>query len=249
MIRRAGPALTDRIHIETQRLRALDADALARSLDALDPRQCDCAIVVASQEPSVLAAVDQASRRGIVVLTLVSDLPLSARRHFIGIDNLAAGRTAASLLGRFLPQGGTVAVIAGLAASARSFRPPGRLPRRPGRRIRPCRADRPGGGPRRKPRDRGHRARPAGRHPDLGGLYNLGAGNAGLVAALEQSGRAGRIRVIAHELTEPTRRGLRTGAIDVVLDQNPDGEIRAGHRRGAHPGAGGQGRRNDGHAH
>ena len=49
-------------------------------------------------------AVDAATRRGIAVMTLVSDLPGSARRQFIGIDNVAAGRTAASLLGRFCPQ-------------------------------------------------------------------------------------------------------------------------------------------------
>ena len=47
-----------------------------------------------------------------------------------------------------------------------------------------------------------------------------------LVAAVAASGRARQLRVIAHELTGPTRRGLATGAIDVVLDQNPDGEIR-----------------------
>jgi LacI family transcriptional regulator len=111
--RRSAQALTDRMHVQTRRIRALDADALARSLDALDPRQCDCAVIVASDEPSVQAAVDSASRRGIVVMTLVSDLPETQRRHFIGIDNRAAGRTAASLLGRFLPQGGKVAVVAG----------------------------------------------------------------------------------------------------------------------------------------
>ncbi|WP_332701027.1 LacI family DNA-binding transcriptional regulator [Devosia sp.] len=224
--RRAGLALTDRMHIETQRIRALDADALARSLDALDPRQCDCAIIVASQEPSVQTAVDSATRRGIVVMTLVSDLPGTLRRHFIGIDNAAAGRTAASLLGRFLPQGGKVAVIAGSlhlrdhsdrlagfrAALAAEF---GKIEL-----IGPI---------------EGHDERRETeaivtdllmRHPDLSGLYNLGAGNAGLVAALDASGRAGAIRVIAHELTEPTRKGLKSGAIDVVLDQNPDGEIR-----------------------
>jgi LacI family transcriptional regulator len=63
-------------------------------------------------------------------------------------------------------------------------------------------------------------------HPKLSGIYNLGAGNAGLVSALKASGRAGNLRVIAHELSGPTREGLRGGAIDVVLDQNPDGEIR-----------------------
>jgi LacI family transcriptional regulator len=64
-------------------------------------------------------------------------------------------------------------------------------------------------------------------HPDLSGIYNLGAGNAGLVAALGRTHRAGNIRVVAHELTDTTRDGLRAGTLDVVLDQNPDGEIRA----------------------
>lgn len=242
--RRAGPALADRMHIETQRIRALDADALAQSLDLLDARHCDCAIVVASQDASVQAAVDNASRRGIVVMTLVSDLPGSLRRQFIGIDNEAAGRTAASLMGRFLPQGGKVAVIAGslhlrdhsdrlagfrtgLAAEFPTVELIGPI--------------------------EGHDERSETQsivadllatHPDLAGLYNLGAGNTGLVAALEASSRSGTIRVIAHELTEPSRRGLRSGAIDIVLDQNPDGEIReaiaaartlalGGHGRGA----------------
>src|SRR5690606_28993071 len=111
--RRTGQALADRMHIETRRVRALDANGLAQSLDALDPRDCDCAIIVASDEASVRAAADSATRRGVAVMTLVSDLPGTQRRHFIGIDNVAAGRTAASLMARFLPQGGKVAVIAG----------------------------------------------------------------------------------------------------------------------------------------
>lgn len=225
--RRAGPALSDRMHIQTQRLRALDADALARSLDALEPGHCDCAIIVASEEQSVLAAVDSASRRGIAVMTLVSDLPGTLRSHFIGIDNSAAGRTAASLLGRFLPQGGKVAVIAGsLHLRDHADRLNG---------FRSALAAEFGAIELLGPIEGHDESRETeaivaallAAHPDLGGLYNLGAGNAGLVAALDASGHAGAIRVIAHELTEPTRRGLKSGSIDVVLDQNPDGEIRA----------------------
>ncbi|WP_244488296.1 LacI family DNA-binding transcriptional regulator [Devosia sp. Root436] len=224
--RRVGPALADRMHIETHRIRALDADALARSLDALDARQCDCAVIVAGEEPSVQAAVDNATRRGIVVMTLVSDLPGTLRRHFIGIDNAAAGRTAASLMGRFLPDGGKVAVIAGsLHLRDHSDRLEG---------FRAALAAEfpaieiigPIEGHDERSETQAIVAELLERHGDLAGLYNLGAGNSGLVAALEASKRAGAIRVIAHELTDPTRRGLRSGAIDVVLDQNPDGEIR-----------------------
>jgi len=226
VMRRAGPALADRMHLTTRRIRALDTGALAAGLDALDPRDCDCAVIVTSEEPDILAAVDSASRRGIAVMTLVSDLPSSTRRHFIGIDNVAAGRTAASLLGRFLPQGGKVAVIAGSlhlrdhAERLEGFRTiiEGDFP------VVELLDTLEGHDERGE--TEGLVTRLLAAQPDLSGIYNLGAGNAGLVAALDRSGRAGKLRVIAHELTEPTRHGLRSGAIDVVLDQNPDGEIR-----------------------
>jgi len=224
--RRFAQALSDRIHIETRRIKALDSAGLARSLDALDARTCDCAVIVTSEEPEVIAAVDAAHRRGIAVMTLVSDLPNSTRRNFIGIDNVAAGRTAASLLGRFLPNGGRIALIAGSlhlrdhaerlegfeAALAAEFPHLSII------------------GPLEGHDERSETASIVEAllrdHPDLAGLYNLGAGNGGLVQALEASGRVGKLRVIAHELTAPTRAGLMSGAIDVVLDQNPDGEIR-----------------------
>lgn len=224
--RRQGQALADRMHIDTRRVRALDAGALARHLDGLDPQSCDCAVIVASQDAAVDAAVDAATRRGIVVMTLVSDLPASLRRHFIGIDNMAAGRTAASLMGRFLPEGGKIAAIAG------SLHLRDHVDRLTGfsdvldREFPGLELIGPIEGHDEHTETRASLDALLRQHPDLAGLYNLGAGNAGLVAALEQSGRAGDIRVIAHELTGPTRRGLVSGAIDVVLDQNPDGEIR-----------------------
>jgi len=220
--RRAAQALADRMHVTMRRIRAFDADAMARGLDALDPADCDCAIIVAGESSSVVAAVEAAMRRGIAVMTLVSDLPGSARQHFIGIDNVAAGRTAASLLGRFCSSG-EIAVIAG-SLQLRDHRD-----RFDGFRT-VLAAEFPALdllGPFEGHDDPAETqalvAELLEHHPDLVGLYNLGAGNAGLVAALETSKRA--IRVIAHELSASTRSGLETGGIDVVLDQNPDREI------------------------
>lgn len=223
--RRAQSSAGERLALELRRLRPLDPEGLARALDGLEPAICDCAVIVGSETPSVLAAVERASRRGVAVVTLVSDLPNSARRHFIGIDNPAAGRTAASLMGRFCPKG-AIGVIAGSlalrdhrdrldgfgAVLAREF---------PGLQLlgpleshdEPAQAE-------------ALASRLLADHPDLAGIYNLGAGNAGLVAALAASERARAVRVIAHELTPATRAGLDSGAIDVVLDQNPDHEIR-----------------------
>lgn len=223
--RRARASKPERLSLETLPYRTLDATALASQLDALDPRAHDYAVVVATDDPAVRTAIDRLARRGISVITLVSDVPGSARKQFIGIDNVAAGRTAASLMGRFLPAGGKVGLIAG-SLHLRDHRE-----RLEG--FSTVMAEEYPAitlvGPSEGADDNDRTAEAAtallAKHPDLGGLYNLGAGNAGLLRALGKTRR--RPRVIAHELTDPTREALRSGAIDVVLDQNPDGEIRA----------------------
>ena len=69
---------------------------------------------VALDHPMVRAAIDELANLGIPVVTLVSDAPRSRRLHYVGIDNPAAGRTAATLMGRFLRgRRGTIGVIAG----------------------------------------------------------------------------------------------------------------------------------------
>ena len=58
--------------------------------------------------------VDDIVAAGTYVVTLVSDVPSSRRHHYIGIDNVAAGRTVGSLMGRFVGTGaGKIGVIAG----------------------------------------------------------------------------------------------------------------------------------------
>lgn len=224
--RQSRSAKAERLTLETQRIRPLDAEALVRALDALVPKSCDCAVIVATEDQAVHRAVDAATRRGIAVMTLVSDLPGSARKLFIGIDNVAAGRTAASLLGRFCREGriGLVAGSMGLRDHRERLEGFATLLRKefPALAILG-----PAEGHDEHSETEHLAADLLAVHPDLAGIYNLGAGNAGLLAALEKSGRAGQVRVIAHELTDPTRAGLKSGAIDVVLDQNPDGEIRA----------------------
>ena len=65
-------------------------------------------------DQSVRAAIDDLAASGMFVVTLVSDVPGSRRHHYVGIDNVAAGRTAASLIGRLaLSRTGKIGVIAG----------------------------------------------------------------------------------------------------------------------------------------
>lgn len=223
---RVRAARAERVTLEARHVKALDPAALATALDGLDPRHCDCAVIVATDDKKVRKAIDAATRRGIPIVTLVSDLPDSVRRHFVGIDNRAAGRTAASLLGRFCPSGEIGIVAGSLDLRDHAERLEG---------FTAIMGDEFPGHPLIGPveglDDNATTEKQATQllkqHPGLTGLYNVGAGNLGLMRAIEKSGRARDIRVVAHELAGPTRKGLMTGVIDVVLDQNPEGEVRA----------------------
>ena len=107
----AQRAYTDVVHVDV-----FDPEALARTLDELGGRY-DGVATIALDHPRVRAAIDELTARGVAVVTLVSDAPTSRRIHYAGIDNTAAGRTAGTLMGRFLAgRRGRVGVIAGSLA-------------------------------------------------------------------------------------------------------------------------------------
>ena len=217
----------ERLRLDLVRIRAMDSRALAKALDDITPQDADCAVIVAIDKPEVHAAVERAKGRGIKIITLVSDLPGSARHGFVGIDNRAAGRTAASLMGRFLPQGGEVGLVAGSlelidhAERVAGFRAvvEAEFPQ--------MAIAGPIEGQDEFTLTYERTLRLLDENPGLSGLYNAGAGNAGMLMALNEKGLAQRVRVIGHELTGPTRAGLESGAVDVVLDQSPEDEVRA----------------------
>ena len=201
--------------------------ALARTLESLADRY-DGIAVVALDHQGVRAAIDDLVAGGTFVVTLVSDVPGSRRHHYVGIDNVAAGRTAASLMGRFAgARAGSVGIIAG-SQSLRDH------------------AERIFGFsqvmnleyPRLSvltPVEGGDRddvsetlaTRLLADHADLIGVYNAGAGTAGVAKAVAEAGREATLVFIAHDLTPVTRRCLLRGAIDAVIAQDPGHEARS----------------------
>jgi LacI family transcriptional regulator len=104
---------SQRAFIDVVQADVFDPDALAGALEQLSPAYHGVA-TVALDHPRVRAAIDDLVARNVSVVTLVSDAPSSRRMHYVGIDNPAAGRTAATLMGRFLSGcKGPVGVIAG----------------------------------------------------------------------------------------------------------------------------------------
>jgi LacI family transcriptional regulator len=218
----------DRTELQMRRIPAFDAEALANEIDAAVGRDVDGIAIVAIDDDSVRSGVARATEASIPVVTIVSDLPGSRRVHFAGIDNVAAGRTAASLLGRFMaPNLGKVAVIAG-SLKARDHRE--RLAgfeeamrsSFPGFEVLPVveGADDP-------KRVEALATALLETHSDLAGIYSLGAGNRGLVRALKRAGVKALVPVIAHELTEVAREALSCGIFDAVLNQDAAREVRS----------------------
>lgn len=210
-----------------QRADVFSPQALARHLAGLRDR-CDAAIVMGLDHPLVRAAIDDLVAHGVVVVTLVSDVPGSRRSRFVGIDNVTAGRTAASLLGRFAgARTGNVGIVMG----SRGLRD---------------HAERLFGFEQVMATEYGHlRLLPAieghdlskrteplvtkllQRQSELVGLYSIGAGNRGIQAALERSGRAANIVWVCHELTPHARQALLTGVADAVINQDAGHEVRS----------------------
>lgn len=218
----------ERTEIRVIPVPAFDERALAEALDALDPAALAGVALVATESPAVRAAVARLADAGVCVVTLVSDLPNARRDHYVGIDNVAAGRTAASLLGRFAGQRkGRIAVLAG------SMLVRDHVERRLGF-DQVMRVEFPAFEvlPTLEGRDDGPTvARVMGecfeRYPDIVGVYSLGAGNRGLIDVLRARASDGRVCVVAHELTDHAREALQSGIVDAVINQDPGHEIRS----------------------
>ncbi|WP_333829251.1 LacI family DNA-binding transcriptional regulator [Pararhodobacter sp.] len=213
-------ARADRVMITIDEFPALDSDALADLL-AADGPECDCIAVVATESPRVTTAINALIERGTAVVTLVGDAAPEARAAYVGINNVMAGRTAGRLLRMaHVARPGLVLPIVG-ALSARDHRE--RLEGvlavlgEAGHAVTALPAisshDRPD-----LMRDRLTAALAA--HPDITGIYSIGAGNRGLIEVLARM-PAPRPFVVMHELTPTTRGGLESGLVDAVIDQKP----------------------------
>lgn len=226
-----------RLNVEMVATDVFEPSALAASLEALSG-DYDGVAVVALDHPGVRAAINDLVDAGTKVVTLVSDLPSSRRHHYVGIDNIAAGRTAGALVGRLVGQrSGKVAIVAGSQGlrdhaerifgfnqvMATEFPDLGVLPVLEGR----------------DEDDRSEQllARLLDRHADIVGLYNVGAGTQGVAKALNdkalndkalsEAGRDKQVVFVGHDVTALTRRLLLQGVMDAAISQNPGHEARA----------------------
>jgi len=211
----------ERVDLSLEQFERDDPHALARRLDLIRALAVDGVVMVALETPPLRDAVRRLRERGVPTAAIISDLPNTQREFFIGINNVAAGRTAGSLMAKIIGPGpARVAVMTGSLQARDS------VERRLG--FDQAMAE---GNPAVVvlPTLEGHDdagsleatlRRVLATNPDLRGLYSMGGGNRVLLGLLADLGLTRRIRVIAHELTQTTRDGLRRDRLDAVITQD-----------------------------
>lgn len=198
-----------------------DPMALLCAVDEMERTGVDGVAIMANETPMVRDMIARLKARGVAVVTLVTDQPNSQRDRFVGIDNVAAGQTAAVLMGRFVgPRTGKIAMVASTMQArdmvqrrigfdeviAREFPNLTTLASVEGwddhaltaRVIANCLAS----------------------NDQIVGLYCAGAGLRGVTQTLSEMGLANKLVVICHDLTPHARESLRTGVVDVIINQN-----------------------------
>jgi len=213
--------LDKRIVVHRRIVGELDEASLIRGIVAASYRRRGL-MIAAPDTPRVREALRQILDRGEAVVTVVSNVADVPGIAYFGIDNYRAGRTAGLVMSRFARHPGRVLILSGWNEWS------GHLERTAG-----CRDALINAAPhlicddfKFETRDDENRCfvavAEALRGAGLAGVYNGGAGSAGIIRALEQFDPERRVTWIAHELSDDHRLYLKTGALAMVIDQDPD---------------------------
>lgn len=201
----------------------MNADAVARRILSTDLPRAGLILAVPSS-PLISAAVEKVNAQGLPVVHVVTRASERVG-EFIGIDNEAAGRTAALYICRMARRTGPVVAICHPIYQVHRDRIRG---------FSDYFRDHPGassfewlgfgGDEERASADRLWSALEM--YPDLAGLYNAGGANSALIEVLRRHPGGRDVFFVGHELTDYTRAALLDGVMDVVLDQAPEAQAR-----------------------
>lgn len=202
------------------------AAVVVEQLDKVRRRGSHGVVVKAPDEPEVCDAIDRLEAAGIPVVTLVTDVPTSRRRAYVGIDNRAAGQTAAYLVSNWTTSRDG-AVLVTLSSSA--FR--GEEERESGFRV-ALRGLAPGveivelsetDGI--DDRMRALVTATLAERDDIRAVYSIGGGNRAIADALAASGCEPDV-FVAHDLDDDNRELIRRGQLSAVLHHDLHQDMR-----------------------
>ncbi|MBK3632478.1 LacI family DNA-binding transcriptional regulator [Streptomyces asoensis] len=195
-------------------------------LDKTAKRGSQGVILKAPDLPEITAAVGRLVAVGIPVVTLVTDLPYSARLAYVGIDNRAAGATAAYLLQQWLGErpGNVLTTVSrgsfrGEEERDTGFRSAMRLARPQRSLVEVTDSD----GLDATQRELVLEA--LERDKDIVAVYSMGGGNLATLDAFATLGRSCAV-FVAHDLDQDNTRLLRERRLSAVLHHDLGQDVR-----------------------
>ncbi len=217
--RRLGRRLDRMITIHRTILKDEEPETLAA---ALHRTKCDGLIVYAQDHPAINDAIAALNSRGVRVVTMISDLPEARRVAYAGIDHYRAGRTAGAFMNRMTTGQGEVIVLCNhMGFESHASRTNGfadylaeHAPRLRLTEVVECRDDRSLAEVRLRDAFQ--------QHPSTLGVYNVGAANLGVAAAIMSDMLENRPVFIGHELTPFSAQLLKDGIMMLAIDQAPE---------------------------
>lgn len=199
---------------------------IVRSLGDLRYRGSSGVLLKAPDVPEVNAEVDRLHAAGIPVVTLATDLPLSRRIGYVGIDNRAAGATAAYLIDSWLgtdPGAVLIAISRSVFRNEEEREIGFRSTLRTGSARRLVELTDTDGLD-----DDGVRDRVIAllhHHPSVVAAYSIGGGNRAIVDAFDAVGRPCRV-FIGHDVDRDNRELLSQQRVSAVLHHDLAGDVR-----------------------
>jgi len=201
-------------------LDGIDPEILIPALEAVSLKTEGIGLI-AIDRPETRLAIKRLCESGVRVVTIASDVLETPRSAYVGVDNRAAGRTAAQIMGMMA---GTASGSIGLFLGSHEFH--GHQEREsgfrsllgeqfPGLKMLPAI----------ETVEDSRRSNLAMTEllettDDLIGIYCVGAGRRGVIKALQNAKQKRRPFIVMHDLTESSRHWLAENKIDVVIDQN-----------------------------
>lgn len=181
--------------------------------------------IAATYSEEIDAAIREAMDAGIPVVTYDADAPASGRLCYLGIDNYAAGATAAAFLAEEMEHTGEIAIIGGnlergdgqqyervkgFVDHIESYEPGMRVVA-----IENGNAD--------ALRTAEEALTVLQEHPDVRGLYTTSAQmSSGIATVIEQSGRAGEIKAVGFDTDEATLEAIEEGVLTGTISQGTE---------------------------
>ncbi|WP_298282395.1 LacI family DNA-binding transcriptional regulator [Acidocella sp.] len=193
---------------------------------ALVKTTCDGVIVYAPNHALVNSAISMLKKRGVHVVAIISDLPHSGRLAYAGMNHHQAGRTAGYLMHNTVHRPGPIVILCnhlGFQSHIQRVEGFSNYLKENNKNL-TITAIVEGG----DDRDRSEiKLRETfSRQKDIVGIYNVGAANRGVAAAIRADILAERPVFIGHELTPFTASFLREKTMSFTIDQAPELQAR-----------------------